>query len=160
MTRSLLRLLISTRTTVVCLSRLRLHWITASLTFCRRPRCCHQLAPLLLRPRQPPQKLLRDPVKLTSPSCAALKHYIHLTDELPLHRCPGSPWEPIPLAVPSLAKVINRTALLSWSFSPTSDPLPVRHHAGKPPPWLSSIAAASVHRCSTPSGQPRPTHHP
>jgi hypothetical protein len=43
MTRSPLRLLISTRMAVVCLSRLRLHWITAALTFCRR-----QLAPLLL----------------------------------------------------------------------------------------------------------------
>jgi hypothetical protein len=48
------------------------------------------------------------------------------------------------LTIPTLAKVPNRTILLPWSFSPTSDPPPVSHHAGTPPPWLSSIVAASV----------------
>jgi hypothetical protein len=42
------------------------------------------------------------------------------------------PWEPTHLAVLALTKVINRTALLPWSFSPTSGPPLVSRHAGTP----------------------------
>jgi hypothetical protein len=52
----------------------------------------------------------------------------------PLRRRLGLPWRSILLTTSTLAKVINRTVLLPWSFSPSFDPPLVSPHAGTPPP--------------------------
>jgi hypothetical protein len=78
----------------------------------------------------------------------------------PLRRHLGLSWRSTFPTTSILTNVLNRTALLPLSSYPTSGPPPVCRHAGTPSPWLSSIAATSVHRRSTPSGQPRPSHHP